>query len=162
MKSTNDIIAKINEISRIYKTYSSIPNLFEIARLNENAHTRVIHMLLNYRREKMPIFLKSFLGKLSDNFENLSKEELVNSKIEQQRDYIDCLIQVGEYSIVVENKIHGARDQDQQLDNYIAKAGKNKKLVYAAYLTLTGGEPSKSSISEKTKNELGDRLVSIN
>jgi len=162
MNTTENIIKKTEAIQSIYKVYTSIPNLFDVVRLNENAHTRVIYMILNYRRKKIPIFLKSFLVRFSDAFESLSNDDLSKSKIYQQLDYIDCLIQVGKYFIVIENKIHGAKDQHQQLDSYIAKAGEDKTWVYAVYLTLTGGEPSESSLSEETKKIIGERLVKIN
>jgi|GEM_PF-2947687 len=161
MITSAEIIGQFDKIAKTYQSYSNIPNLFDVVSLNENAHTRVLHMLLNHRRENTPVFLKSFLEGFSEEFKKLTKSELVSSEISQQWNHIDCFIRVGKYAIVIENKINGAKDQDQQLETYITKSGCNIKFVYAIYLTLTGGEPSEVSLSNETKIDLGDRLINV-
>lgn len=158
-----DIIQKFDEIVRIYQSYSGVPNVLDFVGLNENAHTRVISMLLDYRRKGIPVFLESFLAKISDEIlTNLTTEDYRNAEIQIQSNYIDCLIQVGKYAIVFENKIHGARDQIRQIETYIERASKETNIVYAVYLTFTGGDPSQCSLSDEWKATIGERLIKMN
>lgn len=151
------------QISDVVKTYRNRPvalNVLDAVNPNENEHTRFLCQLLNYKKCGMPVFLKSFLAMIAEvaeaSFTELTDDDISKAAIKDQDGYIDCLITVGNYSIIIENKVCGACDQDKQLSSYIGKITKKHPLnkIFAVYLTLAGGEPSTHSLPDELRSEL--------
>lgn len=123
------------------------------ASMNENQHTAFLCGLLAYRYCGKRPFLESFIAMITDSaqFDDIDKVEVTT-----QDHYIDCLISDGKKAIIIENKVCGAVDQNKQLESYIEDLEDPKKRgiqfdnIYVVYLTLSGGSPSQSSISEDT------------
>ena len=159
---------KFEKVVNIYRSFQDVvPNILDSIYLDENAHTRFLSQLLNFRRNGSLVFLESFLTKLflsnecfRDN-DNISRSKVT---IENQRENIDCLIKGDNYVIIIENKIRGAHDQTNQLSKYV-DSQKSEKIsleeIFVVYLTLAGGDPAKHSLPEKERVKLGDRFIKI-
>lgn len=118
-------------------------NVLEEVRVNENAHTRLLMRLLEYKRARQHFF--DYLGK---GFASL---EMPNPKITAEKHRIDGLIQEeGKYAIIIENKVCGAVDQEGQLGRYIdlcvGDLKYEKEQIYILYLVdRPGKEPSEQT-----------------
>lgn len=101
-------------------------NLLNIIKPDENAHSRILAKLFRYQNtEGEYVFLKSFLKFLNVPASSL-KIDRPEITVELYR--IDIFIQEKEkYAVILENKIHNAIDQPQQLQRYIDTV---KKLGY--------------------------------
>ena len=140
-------------------------NLVDQLGANEKNHSIILKKILNYNRENdernFP-FVQSFLKAMG------ILEKVKNPQIPLKEKYdIDILITDEKYAVVIENKIHYARDQDRQLEKYykaVKRVYKNisKEHIYVMYLTRQGGEPSKKSLGDLTRKELGDNFIKIN
>ena len=148
----------------IYHSRPTVLNILDSVHANENEHTRFLCHLFNYRKNSIPIFLQAFLKRLSIS-EILSADDQTYAlaKVEEQSGYIDCLIQCGRYVIIIENKICGACDQQNQISGYVDRVQKKYQFenTFVIYLTLFGGEPDKSSMPDELRSRLGERYVSI-
>lgn len=135
-------------------------NLIDEIGANENSHSRIIGKLLSYKENDIFINFIFFLKHVGLNLSPF------NPKIFVEKDRIDITILDRDYAIIIENKIHYAKDQDEQLSNYLEKV-KNKNYksnqVYVLYLTRWGDKkPMESSLPQKVRKELGDRYIEIN
>jgi len=138
-------------------------NVIEELHAGENAHSRILRMLLQYKSFGNYLVYSSFLSLLKKNNLNIPfsvccyQPEFVN---EEGR--IDLLIK--EYSaqekfaIIIENKVCGATDQAEQIQRYIEKVefdGVPTKNIYVIYLTKDGEkEVSDYSLTEKARKKL--------
>ena len=164
--------------------------LFELAGGKENAHTRALMAILNFKDHLfLPSFLKDVCGLVCGINENESIE-IVDQKgalglKDYSTGYIDLYIKFkdkdnNEHQLVIENKIYGAKDTKNQLNRYIAaikginKTGfeewlnsskdddlkKSLEYCHIAYLTLEGGSPSEQSLNKTIKDNID--LIEIN
>lgn len=161
--------------------------LFELASGKENAHTRVLAAILSFRNH---MFLPSFLKILGLNYElnqmdniEISDQESAIGLKNKSTGYIDLYVKFNvkgnneEHKIIIENKVFGATDSDNQIDRYIASIKKepcNKRSEFdqwikdvdnrphdelkkelenchISYLTLDGGDPTDKSFNKKLK-----------
>ncbi len=131
-------------------------NLLDEIRTDENGHTRIFMQLLNYGLSDKNTLVKKFLEKL--DYFDISIVQKPNLKINKQ--YIDGLIsEKGKYSIIIENKINGAVDQDKQIERYIEQELKISKVttnnIYVIYITSDGNKEIKDqSLTDKAKKYL--------
>ncbi|MBK7058610.1 MAG: PD-(D/E)XK nuclease family protein [Leptospiraceae bacterium] len=68
-------------------------------------------------------------------------------------------------TIIIENKIYGAVDQEKQIDRYIQnEINYRYKIdqIYVLYLTRYGGYPSNYSLSNDNRNLLKNRFKEVN
>ena len=159
-------LAEIREKERARLPYSF--NVVDELRANENAHTRVLIKLLSYTKKGEYPFLKTFFERIRNKCEDFNVH-INNPQIKFNSDNIDGLIEDawGAYSIIIENKIHFAADQDRQIERYfnIVKDRHkiNGKHIYVIYLTLNGlKEVSSTSLPNSLKEELGKRFITMN
>ena len=159
-------LAEIREKERARLPYSF--NIVDELRANENAHTRVLIKLLSYTKKGEYPFLKTFFERIRNKCEDFNVR-INNPQIKFNFDNIDGLIEDawGAYSIIIENKIHFAADQDRQIERYynIVKDRHkiNGKHIYVIYLTLNGlKEVSSTSLPNSLKEELGKRFITMN
>lgn len=154
LKLAKEISVIINR-NRVYNA-----NIITELHANENAHSRILRMFLQYDdgKKEYPI-LRKFLQipKVKKIFGNKEFEFPVFSN-EQER--IDVLIEEpGSFAIIIENKINGAQDQDTQLERYIENVNRHHDIsddnIYAIYLTDNGGKiVGECSLTEKAKKIL--------
>ncbi|MEI6139767.1 MAG: PD-(D/E)XK nuclease family protein [Mariniphaga sp.] len=100
---------------------------------NENAHSRILGKLLLQNSEKSFEILNSFLGKLTKFNQTILKPEITSEK-----DRIDLLILDKDFALIIENKIHNAKDQPLQLARYIENVktkGYRESQIFVVYLT---------------------------
>ena len=136
-----DIVDKINNIYE--SEYRKLPyqvNLLDEIHANENAHTRILLSLLRYEDNHDFPILKSFINLIKD-----SCIQVKNPNIEFNTSNIDGLIlESNKYAIIIENKIHWAVDQKEQIDRYVKHVINERQIpascVYVIYLTSDGNK----------------------
>jgi hypothetical protein len=159
-----ELIALINRFL-LEKKKHKMPfhlNVIDELHANENAHSRILIKLLQYQSKdkKYPI-LVSFMFMLSSHCPQFSHQHQIEKPhISGQEDHIDALIEEkGKYAIIIENKIHWAPDQRQQLDRYIDSIKehgfkKTDRNVYVVYLTRDGNKIVNEKSFSKAKTFL--------
>jgi hypothetical protein len=123
-------------------------NLFTLSSYNsylENFHSDVISILLdpNERHNQDSLFFNLFLDYLISLGANIRKDDYSLCKITREQGRIDIWIKddTSKKSIIIENKINNAGDQENQLENYYNYA-KNSgfEVDTIIYLTLNGNK----------------------
>ena len=157
LKLAKEISEIINK-SRVYNA-----NIITELHANENAHSRILRMFLQYDdgKKKYPILGKFLdIPKVKQVFGN---KEFKSPVFTNERERIDVLIEEpSSFAIIIENKINGAPDQDTQLERYIESVighGISSDNIYAIYLTDNGekivDECSLTKIAKKKLNYNG-------
>lgn len=164
------IARKITEILQL--ELSKLPfgaNVIDELHADENAHSRILRMLLQYKSYgKYPIYSR-FLS-LIHKYCNVSPandqstEPVFRNEVGDVEDgRVDLLITdktpKDKFAIILENKVCGAGDQDKQLEryvNFVNKAeGVKDENIFVIYLTKDGlKEVSESSLTPTVKKRL--------
>ena len=136
-------------------------NIIDELRANENAHSRIFGKILKYKVNDRHLFLESFLSRMGIEC------EVINPVITVEKDRIDCLIRDDNYAVIIENKVHNAVDQKNQIDRYFKTMRDNYNHdpdnIYIIYLTRSGEkEVSELSLSSGLREILGDRFIKCN
>ena len=137
-------------------------NLLDEIHANENAHSRILVKILQYTYNGEYVLLKMLFDFLGNPFSEL---QLNKPKISAENNRIDARIRDEDFSIIIENKILGAKDQDQQIERYVTIEREYKYKepnIYIIYLTLEGGSPYETSITRKRRREFSGRYKEIN
>lgn len=162
---TDDIFEDIKVYEQILqkeenkKVYNM--NLLDEIHANENAHSRILTKLLNYKFNGQFYFLNSFILSSINHSEIFSKYLNDNPKTVFNWAYIDIYISFGygtnKYGIIIENKINWAKDQEKQIERYVEELqnhGINQDKIFVIYLTDTG-------IKEVTTDSLTDKATKL-
>lgn len=150
-----------------YSELNKLPyrlNLMDELRSNENAHSKILSKLLMY-----PPALYSFLEFLNESTDsnfNLDIKLIKEPIITSERMRIDVLIrETNKYAIIIENKIHKANEQTNQIANYIDKCknlGFSDDKIYVIYLTRTQQErPTVQTWGSYTEEDFAGRYCHI-
>ena len=153
LKLAKEISEIINK-SRVYNA-----NIITELHANENAHSRILRMFLQYDdgKKEYPILGKFLdIPKVKQVFGN---KEFKSPVFTNERERIDVLIEEPDsFAIIIENKINGAQDQDTQLERYIESVkrhGISYDNIYAIYLTDNGEKiVDECSLTKKAKKKL--------
>ena len=168
-----DILALAKEYSEkleeVKKKQSYHLNIIEELHINENAHSRILAKLLQYKdNEGKYVFLQSLLEYINDKNGSscdFSKINVVSPEITQEKDRIDVLVLGEKQAVIIENKICGADDQEKQLHRYgekVKSRGYEKGDIYIVYLTKYYQSPSSDTwISSEEKNEFSARYLNL-
>ena len=146
LESAEEILSFIPKFTERYVSEKTkLPyhvNLIDELRANENAHSRIFEKLLQQETpcgkfEILESFVQFLSGK-SASFSNICLEKAPD--ITQEVGRIDLWIRDKDkrYAIIIENKIHRARDTKEQLSNYIEKTINDRfdiKNIYVIYLS---------------------------
>lgn len=165
MERNQEILAIAQSISKLLtdelgkRPYGA--NIIDELHAGENAHSRILKMLLQYNGGgKYPIYVK-FLSLIKKNCPKTPCGFVcVNPYFANEDGRIDLLIKDGKddkYAIIIENKVCGAGDQDKQLERYIEYIKNDVSLerIIVIYLTLDGQKQvSCTSLTEKAKEYL--------
>ena len=140
-----------------------------MGRVNENGHTRVLAELL-----KLDFVCESFFRVLDRYYPGRELEKIIAGGFDDVRvscfeRWMDLYITIGDYKIILENKVNGACDQDRQIDRYVSevrKHGIGNDKIFVLYLTASGGFPSDVSLSQAKEildcgKDEGGRLFAI-
>ena len=154
------LAATVNELSSNLNRV----NLLDTVYVNENVHSRILRLILEYRQHGHYPFFDSFL-RISKISRILPAHFAVSSpRFFNERDRIDLLIQDKDYAIIIENKIRNAVDQNRQLERYLQSCinlGYDNNQLFALYLTYDGTKTiSKDSLTDQAKEILGFSLSS--
>lgn len=160
---TSDLtIAFIKDFHRMYmELKNELPysfNILDIAKANENTHSKLLAKLLMYKEGEKYLFLESFFQYIGID------ETIIKPKIRVEKGRIDTSIEDEGYAVIIENKIHYAPDQEKQIKRYVDKLNPRYKTkqIYVLYLTRRGGNPGIDSLPIELKDELSDRYKAIN
>ena len=155
-----NLAKEISEIINKSRVYNA--NIITELHANENAHSRILRMFLQYDdgKKKYPILGKFLdIPKVKQLFGN---KEFKSPVFTNERERIDVLIEEPRsFAIIIENKINGAPDQDTQLERYIESVnahgdGVPYDNIYAIYLTDNGEKiVDECSLTDNAKNYLG-------
>ncbi len=146
---------KLNEIKNSLRNKEIEPyNLLKYLTINEPNHSSILYQLLS-NNEVLKSFLRFINENKKDNF-NFDADLIEKPKLTCEEGRIDLLIQEkNKYVIIIENKVCGASDQEEQLERYInyctnvLKYSNNQ--IYVLYLPQENKEPTSFSIN---KNKL--------
>lgn len=142
----------LNSFDVIYrKEKRRIPyqiNIIDELRANENAHSRILGMLLRHKELDGGgnMILKSFIDYIIDKNNDKKyfseiKEKIKNPQITVEKSRIDIWIKERKkYAIIIENKVYNATDQDRQIERYIEvtkEEGYKEENIYLLYLPPT-------------------------
>lgn len=165
MENEEFVTQCINKYKESIESYPYNINLIDELHANENAHSRILSKLLQYRdtrKQTYPIlesFLKRFKIILEENNNRLkierpkfTCEEPVKSESRNGR--IDLYIEDETYAIIIENKINDAPEQKDQLSRYINDKKKNQSNIFVFYLSKNGISPTETSLNSKEREEL--------
>lgn len=141
-------------------------NIIEELHDNENAHSRILMKLLQYRDNGRYTLLESFIDYMSE-VSQCRIEILIDTPIiTHGKEYIDGLIEErGKYAIIIENKIWDAVDQNKQIETYVKTVNKRvkKEKIFVVYLTKDGSKiVSDYSLTQSAKELLQDRFIPMN
>ncbi|WP_454988184.1 PD-(D/E)XK nuclease family protein [Capnocytophaga leadbetteri] len=169
----NKKLARINEnsslltdFSKIYEEESSkLPfrtNLLDSFNVNENAHSRLLISLLKYK-PALCHFLK-FLEEKKKLIFDISL--IVKPILTAEKWRIDGLIQEeGKYAFIIENKIHNAAEQSEQIGRYIdacKQLGYKLKQIYILYLTrYAENNPTVQTWGNYKESDFASRYIKI-
>lgn len=167
-----NLAKEISEIINRNRVYNA--NIITELHANENAHSRILRMFLQYDdgKKEYPILGKFLdIPKVKQVFGN---KGFKNPVFSNERERIDVLIEEpGSFAVIVENKIKGATDQERQLERYIKSVNAHRvpyDNIYAIYLTDSGDKEvsdrsftdvAKKCLGYKDENDMG-RFVPMN
>ena len=141
----------------------------------ENAHTRILRRLLEFRLGTSYPIMRSFLEMIADISGNPGWKSIpVNNPLfipeascGNTSGRIDLLVEEkGSYAIIFENKINDAVEQESQLARYISHLnndGYSLENIYIVYLTSSNEAcgPSEESWSYQEKELFARRFVNL-
>lgn len=143
LSQSHALLSRFSEIHE--KERSKLPhnlNLLDDLTTNENAHSKFLIRLLQHRPA-----LVHFLSFLNDQAETsfyFDTSAIKKPLLTAEKMRIDGLIREhGKYAIILENKIHGAIEQEHQIARYVDKCksiGFQSEQIYILYLTRKPGD----------------------
>jgi len=141
-----DLLVNFKEIfDREEKNKPYHINLIDELHASENAHSRILEKLLQYQEPNNKRFeiLEYFILFIIEKYKyknEFQKIKIQNPQITQEKKRIDLWIRDKDYSIVIENKVAWAGDQQKQLERYIDITKEQKfseEQIYVLYLPPT-------------------------
>ena len=161
----DDIMAKAESIKKAFddekrKLPYNINVIDELhVKANENAHSRILCKLLQYRdSDRRYRILESFIQNVAQSVPSFASIVVQNPVITQEEERIDLWVRDNNYAIILENKVRGAADQGIQLERYIKKTLKqnykySENNVFVIYLPPTEAkDPDEQSWGKYAQN----------
>lgn len=165
MADKDKLIKVAKELNELYKSKkAALPYSINVIRelhANENANSRILRGLLQYSHNGQYPILQSFIERLRTIADCPIDISIQNPELTSEQDNrIDLLIKEKKsYAFIVENKIWGATDQEEQIERYIDYViglGIPKSSIFVVYLTLDGNKKvTDESLTNKAKKYLG-------
>lgn len=164
---TEEVLRKL--ASEIYSLYQEeikkLPygaNVIDELHAGENAHSRILRLLLQYEGGGTYPIYSSFLKLISKHCDDKTNFIIHSPQFTNEEGRVDVLIKElyspNPYAIIVENKVCEAGDQENQIERYIdfVKTNIPENSIYAIYLTSDGSKKiSDFSLTAKAKASLG-------
>ena len=151
-------------------------NIIEELHINENAHSRILAKLLQYKdkdKEDKYVFLESLLEYIKKKTcginSDFSEIQIKDPIITQEKKRIDLWVRTEKCAIIFENKVYDAKDQDAQISRYIAvnreEEHYNQNAIYVVYLSSVGNEPDERTWLDENgkclKKEFQKRYINL-
>ena len=156
----DDFIKKLKNFQSVYESeIEKLPfhfNVIDELHANENAHSRILQKILQYKQKNEFTFLLSFLDNFLPQTVNVTKPA-----VSFNRENIDVLIEDRKtrFACIIENKIHWAVDQDRQIERYVKTVkGNGFENVFVIYLTSNGHK----QISDISLTDTAKKLLNFN
>jgi len=137
-------------------------NLIDELHANENAHSRILRMLIAYNGDNTYPIFASFLKLIKKHCHYANDLTVCSPQFSNEEARIDVLIKEFHsdrpYAVIIENKVCGAVDQEEQIQRYIEIVMQNVSPdnIYVIYLTKDREKHvSEVSLTEKAKMVLG-------
>lgn len=140
-------------------------NIIDELRIDENANSRILVKILQYKENDTFPILNSFIDLLSGKCSQINKITIDTPQISYENSRIDALIlENGKYAIIIENKIYWATDQNSQIDRYVNivsqygfKDNENGEIpnIFVVYLTFDGTKIVSNDSFDKARKKLG-------
>lgn len=151
-------LEKIYDEGHIYNA-----NVIVELHASENAHSRILRMLLQFKKDNTYPLFNSFVNKFIPEITEVSAPVFFNEK-----DRIDLLVKDEKYAVIIENKAKDAVDQPRQIERYLHRviggmAGGSR--IFVIYLTRDGAKiVSSDSLTDEAKRLLENRgsFIEIN
>jgi hypothetical protein len=151
-----DVFLFLNVFKKVYDQETlKLPyhiNLIDELHANENAHSRILEKLLKQQSDGKYEILESFVEYLKNKKTQNGKTSFADITVKhpcitQETQRIDLWIRNTTYAIIIENKIHSAKDQDTQIERYIdiTKDNITEEKIFVVYLPPTDKEPTEQS-----------------
>lgn len=143
----------VQEYEKLIKESPYHLNIIEELHANENAHSRILAKLFQYKYNGQYNILKSFIEYLKDNNPNTAFDKIVvhNPIITQEEERIDVWIRDDDFAMIIENKVYDAGDQEAQLSRYIDKTKQNhydEEQIFVIYMPSFPRETSEQTWGE--------------
>lgn len=173
----NGIVSEYEKLSKEYKkSHPYHINLIDLLRpkANEPTHSRILGELLKQKKENEFQILNKFIDYLGDRDDGHAFRGIAfrNPEIRIEGEHIDIWIwdaQTG-HALIIENKIHDAKDQPKQLFRYIEET-KNLKHkdghvfkdenIYIVYMPSDRGKQPSDQSFGKYKGEFKGRYIKV-
>ncbi|MDR3046457.1 MAG: PD-(D/E)XK nuclease family protein [Bacteroidales bacterium] len=166
-ETLRDILALLNTFGEKYEDEQKMMpyriNLIDELHTDENAHSRILTKLLQYKTSDGQFkILESFIEyikKKKTSFDCIKVEKPI---ITQEVKRIDLWIRDKNCAIIIENKVYGADDQPKQFARYIdiTKQFKFKEnQIYIVY--LSDKDPDKQTWGKKYEEGFKDRYLRL-
>lgn len=147
-------------------------NILDELHVNENAHSRILCKLLQYKNQDGKyLILESLINYIvqdcgKSHFENIRIDK---PRITQEEERIDLWVRDSTYAIIMENKVKNAVDQNTQLARYIQKTRAQHykdENIYIIYLPSDSHDPSENSWYDQDngkslKDDFKDRYIQL-
>lgn len=162
-----DLVEAVEKIKEEW--LSKLPyhlNVIDELHINENAHSRILTKLLQYKSESGRYeFLESLLAYIVTKRDCTDFGYIIikEPQITQEKCRIDLWVRDKEYAIIFENKVYNARDQEHQLSKYINQTKQcnyREEQIFVVYLSSWGQEPEEQSW-DKYKDVFASRYVNL-
>ena len=140
-------------------------NVIDELGAGENVHSRILVRFLGYRKDvKYPVLIY-FIDFLRNKYHEFNfSHQIIQPEITSELHRIDLLIKEESYAIIIENKIHHAEDQKEQLLRYIDKVRSLKiqdENIYVIYITRDGGPPDEISLTPDLIEKFKGRYLEL-
>lgn len=158
-------------IKLMRKEERSLPyhmNVIDELHIDENGHSRILLKLLQFKNEKGEYELLDSLLKYIKERNHIcqfSNIQIQQPEITQEKARIDLWVRDKKtgYSIIFENKVYNARDQEAQISRYIDRTIEEKfdvSNIFVVYLSSMGKEPDEQSWGGY-KEDFRDRYINL-
>lgn len=156
-------------LEKLKKEKGKLPfqlNVIDELHINENAHSRILQKLLQYRTPDGKFeLLQSLINYIKTKKMKFSAmPEIVSPEITQEEARIDLWVRDRDYAIIFENKVYDANDEEAQLKRYIDKTkdlGYDLSQIYVVYLSSRDGHGPDTQTWGPYKEEFEPRYVNL-
>ena len=138
-------------------------NLIDELHANENAHSRILRMLVAYNGGRTYPVFASFLNLIKKRCRYAKDLSVFSPQFSNEEARIDVLIKEYQaerpYAIIVENKVCGAVDQKEQIQRYIEIVMQNVPAdnIYVIYLT----KDREKQVSDLSLTEKAEQILAV-